>query len=75
MGETPRKRKDPIFGAAVLKLLFRSRHDEQSPQYLEIYRGVLRDLSLTDEEVERYLEANRPAVEEAIRARLRGEEP
>jgi len=68
----PARKKDPVFGAAVLKLLFRERHEEQSPQYHDIYEGVLRDLGLTDEQVEKYLEANLAAVKEAVRARVRG---
>ena len=69
-----RPRRDPIFGAAVLKLTFQLRKDEQSPQFKSIYEGVLRDLKVTDEAVEAYLAAHRPAVEEAIRSHGRGEE-
>lgn len=68
-----RPRRDPLFGAAVLKLTFQRRQDEQSPQFREIYNGVLRDLKVTDEQVEAYLAEHLAEVETAIRARLRGE--
>lgn len=66
------KKRDPIFGAAVLKLTFLQRKEEQSPQFQEIYEGVLRDLKLTDEQVETYLQTHRDEVEAAIRAKSRG---
>jgi hypothetical protein len=66
-------RRDPIFGAAVLKLTFQRRRDEQSPQFRAIYSGVLRDLKVTDEQVEAYIQAHLPELEEAIRAHARGE--
>ena len=68
-----RPRRDPLFGAAVLKLTFQRRKDEQSPQFKMIYDGVLRDLKVTDAQVEAYLAQHLPEVEAAIRARLRGE--
>ena len=63
---SPRRRRDPAFKAAVLKLTFNRRKDEQSPQFEAIYKGVLRDLKLTDEEVETYLQSHMPEVEAAI---------
>lgn len=69
---TNRKRRDPIFAAAVLKLTFQSRKAEQSPQFQEIYQGVLRDLGITDEQVDVYLQEHRSEVEAAIRAKGRG---
>ncbi len=60
------KKKNPLFGAAVLKLAFAQRHEEQSPQFLAIYQGVLRDLGVSDEEVDRYLEQHRGEVVKAI---------
>jgi hypothetical protein len=59
--------KDRLFGAAVLKMSFRVRGDEGSPAFHGIYPGVLRDLGLEDEAVERYIEENREAVEAAAR--------
>lgn len=69
---TNRKKRDPIFAAAVLKLTFQNRKEEQSPQFKEIYLGVLRDLGITDEEVDAYLNDHRADVEAAIRAKGRG---
>jgi hypothetical protein len=70
---TPRKKRDPIFGAAVLKLTFQRRHDEQSPQFKAIYEGVIRDLKVTDEDVNVFLQAHLAEIEDAIRAHGRGE--
>jgi len=59
--------KDKLFGAAVLKMSFRLRGDEESPAFRYVYPGVLRDLELDDEAVEKYIEENREAVEKAAR--------
>jgi len=59
--------KDKLFGAAVLKLSFRLRGSEDSPAFKGIYPGVLRDLGLSDDDVEAYIAANREAVEKAAR--------
>ncbi|HYX90204.1 MAG TPA: hypothetical protein VE782_01475 [Myxococcaceae bacterium] len=63
----PKGLKDKLWGAAVLKMSFRLRGDEDSPAFRAIYPGVLRDLQVTDEEVERYIGENREAVERAAR--------
>lgn len=59
--------KDKLFGAAVLKMSFRLRGDEESPAFRVVYPGVLRDLELEDAAVEKYIEDNREAVEKAAR--------
>lgn len=64
-----RKKKDPKFAAAVLKLTFSQRGQEQSAQFLEIYRGVLRDLNLSEEQVDNYLEAHFDEVLGAVNSR------
>jgi hypothetical protein len=64
-------RDQKIFGAAVLKVSFQLRDAVGSPAFQTIYPGVLRDLELTESEVDRFIEANRPAVETAAR----GEHP
>ena len=61
-----KRKKDPLFGAAVLKLTFLRRNEEQSPQFTTIYEGVLRDLGVTDAEVDAYLAAHRAEVEAAL---------
>ena len=58
---------DNLFGAAVLKMSFRLRGAEGSPAFTGIYPGVLRDLELEDEAVERFIELHRSEVETAAR--------
>jgi hypothetical protein len=59
--------KDKLYGAAVLKMSFRLRGDEESPAFKFVYPGVLRDLELEDAAVEKYIEENRADVERAAR--------
>ena len=59
--------KDKLYGAAVLKMSFRLRGDEESPAFRVVYPGVLRDLQLEDSAVEKYIEENRESVERAAR--------
>jgi hypothetical protein len=63
----PKSLKDKLYGAAVLKMSFRLRGDEQSPAFQVVYPGVLRDLQLEDSAVERYIEEHRAEVEKAAR--------
>lgn len=64
-----RQKKDPLFGAAVLKVSFGMRPEGNSEGFRFVYEGVLRDLGVTDEEVEAYLERNREAVMAAARGK------
>ena len=59
--------KDKLYGAAVMKMSFRLRGDEESPAFKFVYPGVLRDLELEDAAVEKYIEEHREAVERAAR--------
>lgn len=59
--------KDKLFGAAVLKMSFRVRGDEESPAFRVVYPGVLRDLEIDDAAVEKYIAENREDVERAAR--------
>src|SRR6266852_3244736 len=61
--------KEKLFGAAVLKMSFRLRGDEESPAFQFVYPGVLRDLELNDAAVEKYIAENRDAVERAARGK------
>ena len=63
----PKGAREPIRVAAVLKMSFRLRGDEQSPAFKAVYPGVLKALELTDEDVEKYIEANRAEVERQAR--------
>lgn len=65
---TTRKR-NPLFGAAVLKLSFELRESEGSEGFRFVYDGVLRDLGVTDEEVDQYLAEHRSEVEDAVRGK------
>jgi hypothetical protein len=67
----PKELKDKLFAAAVLKMSFRLRGDEQSPAFHGVYPGILRDLQLEDDAVERYIRENRDLVE----TRARGGRP
>ena len=60
------KRKDPLLTAAVLKVSFGLRKSGGS-MFQEIYKGVLRDFDLSDEDVERYIIENRERVERLAR--------
>ena len=63
----PKSLKDKLFGAAVLKMSFRLRGDEQSPAFKGVYPGVIRDLKLEDAAVEKYIAEHRAEVEKAAR--------
>lgn len=54
-------KKNPVLTAAVLKTSLKFRGGE-ARIFQEIYEGVLRDFSLTDEEVDAYIEAHRDEV-------------
>ena len=60
-------REQKLFGAAVLKTSFVLKGGLQSPTFLHVYPGVLRDLGLTDEEVDAYLAEHKEAVDKAAR--------
>jgi hypothetical protein len=60
-------RRNSLLGAAVLKALLRRREGDDLQKTQALYEGVLRDLELTDAQVEAYLETHVAEVEEAIR--------
>ena len=60
-------KKNPLFGAAVVKAVLRKRQaDSQATS--ELYEGILRDLGVTDAQVETYLAEHEDEVEQAIRS-------
>jgi hypothetical protein len=67
MAEPAKKteRKNPLFGAAVVKAVLRKRDGVAATSAL--YEGILRDLGVTDAQVEDYLAAHAAEVEQAIR--------
>ena len=60
-------RKNPLFGAAVVKAVLRKRKGAGAATS-ELYEGILRDLGVTDGDVERYLDEHKEEVELAIRS-------
>jgi hypothetical protein len=59
--------KNPLLGAAVVKAVLRKKSgDGQATSAL--YEGILRDLGVTDAEVEEYLATHQEEVEAAIRS-------
>ena len=59
--------EERLWGAAVLKMSFRLRGAENSPAFKGVYPGILRDLELEDEAVEKFIGANKDRVEKAAR--------
>ena len=62
--------RERLWGAAVLKLSFSLRGSDASPAYKSVYPGVLRDLEITDEQVEAFIAENREALEKAARGKI-----
>ncbi len=70
----PRTLEERLFGAAVLKLSFTLRGAVDSAAFRGIYPGVLRDLQLTEAEVDAFIEAHREEVTRAARGSTGGAE-
>jgi len=68
VGGTGKTRKNPLLGAAVLRALLQRRAGDDQAKTQSLYEGVLRDLDLTDEQVDQYLSEHAAEVEEAIRS-------
>jgi hypothetical protein len=64
--------RDPLFGAAVLRLTFELRGATDDPGFRFVYRRTLQDLQLTDEAVRAYVEAHRAELERHLGAGGRG---
>ncbi len=64
---TGKSRRNPLLGAAVLRALLRRRAGETQGATIALYEGVLRDLNLTDSQVDAYLADHAAEVEVAIR--------
>jgi len=62
-----KRRRNPLLGAAVLKALLRRRAGDDLAKTKALYEGILRDLALSDAQVEKYLVEHAEEVEETIR--------
>ena len=58
--------KDPLFGAAVLKLSFIKKGIHQEPGFRVVYHGTLKELKLTDSQVDRYIKKNKVRLDAHI---------
>jgi hypothetical protein len=59
-------KKNRLLGAAVVKAVLRKRGGPEATSTL--YEGILRDLGVTDAQVETYLMEHEAEVEQAIRS-------
>ena len=60
-------RKNPLFGAAVVKAVLRKRSGDGAATS-SLYEGILRDLGVTDADVEKFLADHEAEIEQAIRS-------
>jgi hypothetical protein len=62
------KTRDPLFGAAVLKLSFIMKGLADEPGFRIVYFGALNDLGITNTEVDEYIKEHRQELETHIRS-------
>ena len=68
----PKSRSEKLFSAAVLRRSFQLQDEQYENGFRFVYEGVLRDLGLSEAEVDAYLDEHRQEVEAAI-GRARGD--
>jgi hypothetical protein len=68
----PKSRSEKLFSAAVLRRSFQLQDKDYEAGFRFVYEGVLRDLGLSEAEVDAYLEEHRAEVEAAIGRRGKG---
>ena len=68
----PKTKEEKLFSAAVLRRSFQLQDKDYAAGFRFVYEGVLRDLELTEAEVDAYLEEHRAEVEAAIGRRGKG---
>ena len=61
-----RKADNPVEGAALVRLTFSARGELDEPNFRAIYRGILEDLGVTDEQVQAYIRANKSRLVEKL---------
>ena len=59
--------RDPLYGAAILKLSFILKGKVDEPGFRVVYFGTLKELGLTNSQVDKYIARNRQTLEAAIR--------
>ena len=59
--------RDPLFGAAVLKLSFLLKGQADQPGFRVVYFGTLKELGLTNSQVDAYIAEHRTELEQQIR--------
>ena len=69
MAKSPR---DPLFSAAIVKLTVAKRGMISEPGFRVVYAGTLRELGVTDSEVEEYIATHREQLEAHIREKKSG---
>ena len=60
-------RKNPLFGAAVVKAVLRKRTGQSGATSI-LYEGILRDLGVSDDQVERFLAEHEAEVDRSSRS-------
>jgi hypothetical protein len=65
----PARDANPLDAAALLKLTFVLQGKQDHPNFRVVYRGVLRDLGLTDVQVEQHLQQHRARLRAVLVAR------
>ena len=71
--KAPARQKDPLLGAAIIKLSLKLASQSEQPAYQFVYEGVLRDFGLSEADVDLYIEQNREKVLKLVRGKERGE--
>ncbi|MBW2276767.1 MAG: hypothetical protein JRF63_04700 [Deltaproteobacteria bacterium] len=59
--------RDPLYGAAILKLSFLLRGKTDEPGFRVVYYGTLKELGLTNSEVNAYIATNRAQLQAVIK--------
>ncbi len=70
MNEKPR---DPLFGAAILKLSFVMKGKADDPGFRVVYFSTIKELGLKDSEVTAYILENKEALEAHIKGENKGD--
>ena len=66
-------KKNPIFGAAILKLSFALKNKMDDPGFRVVYFGTLKELGLRDSQVDDYIKKNKESLVEHINKCTKGD--